>query len=81
MDILIAHQPDHLEEIIRMAYDWFLVILFLFVIRLCWPLIIFGYIAYQLMIRDNQFGTILRRSRSRQSNLPPPCVILLHLLS
>jgi hypothetical protein len=64
-----------------MAYGWFLAILFLFVIRLCWPLIIFGYIAYRLVTHDNQPGAILRRSRSRQSSLPPPCEIHLHLLS
>ncbi len=81
MNILFAHQPDRLEEIIRMTYNWFLVILSLFVICLCWPLIIFGYIAYRLVTHDNQPGAILRRSRSRQSSLPPPCEIVLYLFS
>jgi len=81
MDILIAHQPDRLEEIIRMTYNWFLVILFLFVICLCWPLIIFAYILYRLVTHDIQPGTIPRTSRSRQSSLPPPCEIVLYLFS
>jgi hypothetical protein len=69
---MLVNQPNNLDEM-SMRYIWFIFILYLFAIYVCWPLLIFAYILYQSIAHDDQPGATTRRSQSRQISLPEPC--------